>query len=604
VVDNCEHVLDDVAVLVEQIIVRCPEVTVLATSREALGIAGEVTFRVASLGVGQNSAAAELFAERARAVAPDFDSGNDVEAVAEICRRLDGIPLAIELAASRIRSMSAGQIRDRLDERFRLLTGARRSTERHQTLRQAVQWSYDLLDPTEQRVLQQTSVFAGGFTLPAATAVIGNGPEGHLDEFAMLDVLDSLVRKSLLQVERSVHNLRYDALETIRQFAEERMAEHTDGDLVRDQHAAWFADRAEQAFDDFRSPREAHAYLFVDEEIANLRAAYNWAGTREDSEPAIRIAACTHEIARFRLRTETFAWPAEMVEPATRTMHRMVPLLLTMACDSAWSMGALDDAVRYGNDAIQANQNPLFEPIVWAYTDLAQVALFSGDVPGALSLLRAGASHPADAHDHFVLGLELVVRGLVGDPVVGAQLDDAVARINERGVPMVVALGLAAQAGALERDGEGERPVLAKIQQAVDLLGATGNRFIAETIRTGLLSRLAAAQDKRLALEGFVEIVAAWRVNGDTAFAPGMGHLITLLVRLGDHEDAVRLYGAVVRTVTLDALVPDFAAATSEARSHLGGNRFDELAVEGSKLSYQGAGDLALDRIRTALAPS
>ena len=163
-------------------------------------------------------------------------------------------------------------------------------------------------------MLQQVSVFAGGFTLPAAGAVCGTRSEKRLDEFEMLDVLDSLVRKSLLQVERSDHDLRYYMLETIRQFAEERMAERNQRDAVRDRHAAWFADRAEQAFEDLRSPREALAYVFVDAEIANLRAAYNWGRGREDPEPAIRIAACIHEVARFRLRTETFAWPAEMVE--------------------------------------------------------------------------------------------------------------------------------------------------------------------------------------------------------------------------------------------------------------------------------------------------
>src|SRR5205085_11294257 len=126
---------------------------------------------------------------------PGFDPGDDADAVAEICRRLDGIPLAIELAAARVRSMSPSQIRDRLGERFRLLTGSRRSLERHQTLRHAVQWSYDLLTAVEQRVLQRASVFAGGFSLTATTTVCGG--DGDLDELQMLDVVHSLVRNSL-----------------------------------------------------------------------------------------------------------------------------------------------------------------------------------------------------------------------------------------------------------------------------------------------------------------------------------------------------------------------------------------------------------------------
>ncbi len=166
VLDNCEHVLDDVAHLAEYVMARCPEVTILATSREALGIAGEISSRVASLDVGPDSAAVALFVERARAVDPAFEMADEDVTIMDICGRLDGIPLAIELAASRVRSMDLDQIRDRLDERFRLLTGARRSTERHQTLHQAVQWSYDLLNATEQQVLQHVAVFAGGFTLP------------------------------------------------------------------------------------------------------------------------------------------------------------------------------------------------------------------------------------------------------------------------------------------------------------------------------------------------------------------------------------------------------------------------------------------------------
>jgi len=169
--------------------------------------------------------------------------------------------------------------------------------ERHQTLRHAVQWSYDLLNEVERRVLQQASVFAGGFSLAAATAVCGRDGEGDLDEFEMLDVLDSLVRKSLVQVNRTSLALRYSMLETIRQFAEERLAESAEGEPVRDRHALFFADQAEAAFERFRSPQEILAYRFVDDEIANARAAFRWAVDHGRADPAIRIAACIHQAA-------------------------------------------------------------------------------------------------------------------------------------------------------------------------------------------------------------------------------------------------------------------------------------------------------------------
>jgi predicted ATPase len=234
-IDNCEHVLDATASLVEEL-AECPRVRVLITSREPLSVAAEWAWRVPSLA---GRPAVELFVERANAASAGFQpSDADLEAISEICDRLDGIALAIELAAARVRSMSPAQIRDRLDERFRLLTGTRRSVERHQTLRHAVQWSYDLLDPVEQQALRQVSVFVGGFTLDAATALT------ELDEYDTIDIVDSLVRKSLLHVERSEGGVRYRMLETIRQFAEEALAADGSSDTVRDRHAEHFARRA------------------------------------------------------------------------------------------------------------------------------------------------------------------------------------------------------------------------------------------------------------------------------------------------------------------------------------------------------------------------
>ncbi len=193
--DNCEHVLGAAADMVEAIFAASSAVKVLATSREGLRLADEQLWPVPSLEV--RTSAVTLFVERAQDVAPGIAVG-DEEAVAEICRRLDSIPLAIELAASRMLSMTAGEIRDRLDDRFRLLVGSRRGVGRHQTLHDTVQWSYDLLDEPEKELLQRCSVFAGGFDLAAACSVTGSE-----DDLATLDLLDALVRKSLLVANRS-----------------------------------------------------------------------------------------------------------------------------------------------------------------------------------------------------------------------------------------------------------------------------------------------------------------------------------------------------------------------------------------------------------------
>ena len=197
VFDNCEHVLDAAADLIEAILAHSATVRILATSREGLGVPDEQVWLVRSLdaAAGIDSAAVSLFVERAQGIAPGFSivGGDEAAAVTEICQRLDGIPLAIELAASRMASMTASEVRDRLDHRFRLLVGSRRGLERHQTLRHAVAWSYDLLDDGEKSLLQRCSVFSGGFDLQSSCAVAGSDDS---DEYTVLDLLDALVRAS------------------------------------------------------------------------------------------------------------------------------------------------------------------------------------------------------------------------------------------------------------------------------------------------------------------------------------------------------------------------------------------------------------------------
>jgi predicted ATPase len=221
VFDNCEHVLDAAADMIEAILAHSATVRIPATSREGLRVADEQLWPVPSLDVlsGVDSVAATLFMQRAAAVAPRISlAGAEAGAVVGICGRLNGIPLAIELAASRMQSMTVTELRDRLDDRFRPLVGLRRGLERHHTLRHAVAWSYDLLDDTEKTLLARCSVFAGGFDLAAECAVGGCG-----NDLATLDVLDAPVRKSLLVADRSSGRTRFSMLESVRRFAEEQL---------------------------------------------------------------------------------------------------------------------------------------------------------------------------------------------------------------------------------------------------------------------------------------------------------------------------------------------------------------------------------------------
>jgi predicted ATPase len=283
VVDNCEHVLEAAAEVVETILARTKAVKVLATSREGLRAGGEHLRPVPSLDVddGVSSAAVELFVERAQAVLPGFGLADpaDAAAVIEICRRLDGIALAIELAAARMVSMSPQDVRDRLDDRFRLLSGPRRGLERHQTLRHAVGWSYDLLGEDERTVLQQVSVFAGGFDLAAAVAVVG---QDSADEYALLDVVDSLVRKSLIVVERAGGHARYGLSGTIRQFAQEQLAATGTISEIRDRHARHFAGLAVAIWGIWDGRGQPVAVDWMEVEFANLRAGFRWATDQND----------------------------------------------------------------------------------------------------------------------------------------------------------------------------------------------------------------------------------------------------------------------------------------------------------------------------------
>jgi predicted ATPase/class 3 adenylate cyclase len=284
VFDNCEHVLDTAADMIEAIIAHSTTVRILATSRQGLRVADEQLWPVPSLQVhcGVDSSAVTLFVARAQGVAPGFSltEADEAAAVVEICRHLDGIPLAIELAASRMVSMTSVEVRDRLDDRFRLLVGSRRGLERHQTLRHAVQWSHDLLDDAEKSLLARCSVFAGGFDLAAACAVAGSG-----DDFATLDLLDALVRKSLLVADRSSGRTRFSMLETIRQFADEQLAQTGGADEARTAHARYFAGRETEVLALWDGPGQREAYAWFTLELANLRTAFRWAADHATSTP-------------------------------------------------------------------------------------------------------------------------------------------------------------------------------------------------------------------------------------------------------------------------------------------------------------------------------
>src|SRR5271168_3085774 len=354
VFDNCEHVLDAAADLIEAILAHSATVKILATSREGLGLADEQVWPVPSLDVraGIDSAAVNLFVERARHVAPHVSlaKADEASAVVEICRRLDGIPLAIELASSRMASMTAIEVADRLDHRFRLLVGSRRGPQRHHTLRHAVAWSYDLLDDAEKALLDRCSVFAGGFDRQSARAVAGSDDP---DDYAVLDLLDALVRKSLLVADRSAGRTRFSMLETIRQFAEDQLVASGSATEVRTAHARHFAGREADILALWDSPRQHEAYDWFTAEMANLRHAFRWAADHGDLDVAATIATYAGLLG-FRVQTfEPIAWAEELIEPAHVADHPRLAFLYVIA-SQCYNTGRIEAAVHY-SDAAEIN---------------------------------------------------------------------------------------------------------------------------------------------------------------------------------------------------------------------------------------------------------
>ena len=320
VLDNCEHLAGATANLTENLLAACPALTVLATSREALGVEGEVNWQVPPLslpkaGPGSGltasalaaSDAVKLFEQRAQLVRPSFKVTDENAAqVASICQRLDGLPLAIELAAARMRILSSAQLAERLDDIFALLVGGARSAPpRHQALRATLDWSHDMLDAEERVAFRRLAIFGGGFTIEAAERVAAGG---DLKPASMLELLTRLADKSLLRVEHARGDSRYHLLVTIRDYARDRLAEAGEADTMRQAHLAYFTELAEAAAVVLAGGGEAGGNGLeleldrLDTELPNLRKAFESATESGDAEAALRIAGPLDRYAYLRGR--------------------------------------------------------------------------------------------------------------------------------------------------------------------------------------------------------------------------------------------------------------------------------------------------------------
>jgi predicted ATPase/DNA-binding SARP family transcriptional activator len=512
VVDNCEHVIDAAARLVDTLLKDAPHLHVLGTSREPLGLAYEQVFRVPVLEVpapsdetdaGQlaGSAAVRLFVERARAVTASFALTAENQAdVAELCRRLDGIPLALELAAVRIESMTPAEIVHQLEHRFELLDIDREHAGRHQTLRGAVDWSHQLLERNERLLFSRLSVFAGSWTITTARSVAaGDG----LDEQTVLDGLAGLVRKSMVVAEREAKTTRYRMLESLRRYAHERLASNGEEVAVRSRHAEHFTRLVEDLADDVRGPRQDAAYATLLTELDNVRAAFDWHLAVGEAVRALRLVRI--------LRTFwTELMPSEGVQRAlaASTLGGNAPAAARAGglADAAWIgyVNGHEECSRHAEESVILSRAAGIPPDPEALCTLALGDFFAGCFDRSLARLDEATVASRAIDDPYE-----IAAALTGTCMAHAILGDTDA-----------ALAAGEEALAIARD-------LGYITQIAGSLAALGFAWGARDLERGI-----ALLDESLALKSDTTYSALARVVS--------GHL---RVMLGDHDGALRLFG-------------------------------------------------------------
>ena len=601
VLDNCEHVLSAAADLIGAVVASSPLVTVLVTSREGTRFPGEHVWSVPSLDfrAGTESEAVVLFVERARAVESGFGLADDVDAAAvvEICERLDGIALAIELAAARMASMTPREVRDRLDDRFRLLAGGRWGLERHQTLRHAVQWSYELLDDDERVVLNRCAVFAGGFDLPSAIEVAGLG---DVDEYEMLDLLDSLVRKSLVTVNREHGRTRYTMLETIRQFADEQRAVAGEGASIRDRHARHFANGVIFNFERWASPDQRSVSEWYGLELGNLRTAFQWAKTQGDLDVAATIAGQAAFPAAYCQWFEPAGWCVELLESPGIGEHRLLKWLYMGAAQQGF-VADPETAIRYseaGLRLVASGFDRVPHELERVSGGVAQ--LFAGRPERWVEIAREISDSP---HDDLRAGAVSVVWTLATIGEFGEAMrlaDDMLVLAEKTGVPWTISYAHAAIGKAFAKADTAR--AFASLRTAVSVAREGKCRMFEAAFSRDLAGLEASDGDVRTALESLDHVIDEFYQTSDTTnLAPTLGYLVTLLDRIERFNEAATLYGATTRHRSAMAMVAGLSEETERLRTILGPDVYARCEAEGATMDTRQAVEFAHAEIRAAL---
>jgi len=609
-VDNCEHLLDAAAEFTTSVLSAAPRVKILATSREGLGVRGEQLWPLRSLRLPDGAGtlvemvaceAVALFVDRARAVDPSFVLDDKVApAVAEICRRLDGIPLAIELAAARVGALSPVEIAGLLDERFRVLTGGRRrAVERHQTLRAAVDWSYSLLDDRTRRVFERLGVFAGTFDAAAAQAVAATGA---LDRVDVVDGLSELVAKSMLIAERTPDGTtRYQLLETLRQYALESLAGTAGVDALRHRHAQHYADVSAQLGPVLATAEEPLAIRQVAQDVDNLRSAIGWALDRtalEERMLAVRIIAPLGVLVST-MRSFGFGdWAERAVDVASQAPGGLRFSALGAAAFAATNRGDIERArtlveQAFGHevpdDAPERTEAYVARGVVIGATDLIEASEF---LFGSIDDLNRAGDHYAAVTARCTGG---IFAALGGDVAHGrAETETAVALAREVRNPTLLSVTLYGY--AITRWDVDAAGALAAIEECLEVI-ATGASPVIHADALEILARLQGsagdvAEALRTALRAITE---AEEVGNRPSVASTEWYIAEVLGLAGiELEVATVLHGFTTRG-PMATIFPAVAGPEAEIheravaamRNELGTERFEVLAEQGARFTYE-----------------
>lgn len=600
--DNCEHLLEPLSGIVGRIMQSAPRVVIVATSREPLAVAGERLWPVDPLAFADDAnsgrsvedladiPAIKLFVERAVAADPQFVlDASTAPAVTEICRRLDGIPLAIELAASRARTIDIAEIAKRLDQRFRLLKGGQRGPDpRHQTLHDTVRWSFDLLTEQEQQFFAELSVFAGQFDLDAAEAICGaeNGADA-------MDLVTRLVERSMVTTKRSEHfGLRYELLESLRAFGRQQL-DPAHGARLSHRHARHYIALANAVEPGLQNDSEPHFLKAAEAAFPDLRAAQRYCVDTGDCDGALTLTCAIREYAMRTMRYEALAW----ADPATRTngaeQHPLYPTATAIQAYGAWIRGEFENALGLARRALELGRDLPVVPSGLVERVLANVLFVQGDTEGGLSAtsrqLELAEESGNDSRLAHACYMQSIASSSIGELGAASELAERARRHGQRtGSPTDIAAAFTALGFSTCDDPDA---ALTAFGEADRIAGHAGNLWMRHFARTEICGLWVEQNDLVRARTSLAEVVDVWFRAGEWSQQwLTLTRCVVALFAIREHELAARVIGAIEARVVLGAL-PATVRLRNQAlevvdtlRSRLGAERYDRLLLTGAGL--------------------